>query len=106
MPSPTVTAGPPLANPDLGSYFPPAKLANVGDLLSFIVPVIMTIATLMLLVVLGKGAIAFLRGGGTAESFESAKKHFFAAAAGFIVMIAAYLIVRILAFVLGVDLPF
>lgn len=106
MPSPTLTAGPPLANPDLANYFPPAKLANVGDLLSFLIPIIMTVATLMLLVVLGKGAIAFLRGGGTPESFEQAKKHFFTAAAGFLLMIAAYLIVRVLAFVLGVDLPF
>lgn len=86
-------------------FFPPARYATIGSLLSIIIPLIVIVAALILLFLFISGAYKIITASGDPEKFQSAKNTLKFALLGFMLIILALLITRIIGFITGVKLP-
>lgn len=89
----------------LPSIFPPARFATVGSLLSIIIPLIVIVAALFLLALFLAGAFKIITAGGEPEKFQSAQNTLRYAILGFVLIILALLITRIIGRITGIQLP-
>lgn len=85
--------------------FPAAKFRDLASLLNLIIPLIYVVAALTLLVMLFVGGYTLITAGGNPERVKKAQSIFTFAIAGFIIILLSYLIAKLIALVLKVDLP-
>ena len=97
---PTITS---FINP---TSFAPAKFMNVGIIYSLITPLLMVGAVVLFLVTIISAAFTYLTAGGNAENIKKAQKSLMFAIIGLVFVISAYLIMKIIAFVFNLTLPF
>ena len=87
----------------LPTFFPPARYVSIANFTNLLFPVLLVGASILLLGMLFMGAFKFITAGGNPENIDSAKNLFTYAILGFVFIILSFLIVKILGFVLGVD---
>lgn len=92
-----------IANPTTN---PVAKFSTIGSFLNFILPLITIAVSIVVLFMFMKGGFTLLTGGDNADSVKKASQIFIYAIFGLGIIISAYLIVRLLAAILNVPLPF
>lgn len=96
------------AQVDIGQKFGPAKnFKDIGSLVNVIVPNFMIFAGIVcfLIVLIAGFKMIQSAGGGDPHETEQSQKAFGAAIAGFLLIFAAYWIVQILKFVMGINIP-
>lgn len=98
--TPTIT---PFINP---TSFAPAKFMNIGIIYNLITPLLMVGATILFLVTIVSAAFTYLTAGGDSEKIKKAQKSLTYAILGLIFVICAYLIMKIIAFIFNLTLPF
>lgn len=82
---------------------PLENINTVGDLINRLLSFLMPLAAIILLLVLIWGGYGFLMSGGQAEKIKSAQAKITTGLIGFFILIFAYLIVKIIAFVFGIN---
>jgi len=97
---PTITS---FINP---TSFAPAKFINIGVIYNLITPLLMIGAAILFLVTIISAAFTYLTAGGNAENIKKAQKSLMFAIIGLVFVISAYLIMKIIAFVFNLTLPF
>ncbi|PJB89636.1 hypothetical protein CO083_00395 [Candidatus Roizmanbacteria bacterium CG_4_9_14_0_8_um_filter_34_12] len=97
---PTITS---FINP---TSFAPAKFMNIGVIYNLITPLLMIGAAILFLVTIISAAFTYLTAGGNAENIKKAQKSLMFAIIGLVFVISAYLIMKIIAFVFNLTLPF
>lgn len=85
--------------------FPAAKFRDLASLLNLIIPLIYVVAALTLLAMLFVGGYNFITAGGNPEKIKKAWNIFAFSILGFIIILLSYLIAKLIALVLKVDLP-
>lgn len=91
----------------LPTIFPPARYFNsIGGIVNILISLVMTIAALTFGVMLLISAYKILTAGENAEAVDSAKKTATFAIIGLVIIFMAYTFVRLLAWILNVNLPF
>jgi heme O synthase-like polyprenyltransferase len=91
----------------LPTYFPPAGyFTNIGSITNVVTAVVMALGALTFGGMLFYAAFQIITAGGEADKIESAKKTFTYAIIGLVIMVMAYTFVRLITWILGVDLPF
>lgn len=91
-------------NPTL---FPAARFADIGTIMNIINPLIMLVAAFLFGGMFISAGYTFLTAGGDPEKMKKAQGTATWAGIGILVIFVAYLIVRVVSFVLGINsLPF
>ena len=85
--------------------FPAARFANISTLTGLIAPLLMTGAALLFGGMLLLMAYKWLTAGSDQEQVAQARNIGTYAVIGIIVVLAAYVIVKIVGFVLGIEIP-
>lgn len=85
--------------------FAPAKFATIGGLLNLVIPLITIVAALLLLAMLMMGGFTWLTAGGDHKRVEEAQKRITFAILGFIIIVIAYLVTKIVGYITGVTIP-
>lgn len=83
----------------LPTYFPPARFANISSVTNLLIPLIFVSSALIFLVIMLIGGFKILTAGGDAENIASAKKLFSYSVFGMVIILLAYLLVKLLSFV-------
>ncbi|OGK12905.1 hypothetical protein A3A93_01820 [Candidatus Roizmanbacteria bacterium RIFCSPLOWO2_01_FULL_38_12] len=96
---PTIT---PIVN---STSFPSMRFANIGVLVSIVAPILIIGAALVFGGMMVMVAWRVLNAKGNAEEIGKAQGTAMFAVIGIVVVIAAYLIIKLLEFILGVDFP-
>jgi len=91
-----------LADP---SRNPVAKFSSIGMLINVIVPLIMTVGALSFLVMLLFGAFTYLTSEGSPEKLKKAQSILLFSVVGLLLMVASFIIVRLIGYVLKVEIP-
>lgn len=91
-------------NVDGQSIEGPLKGINtVGDLINTLMKFLIPLAGIILLLVLIWGGYDFMMSGGNPEKVKSAKAKITTGIIGFVLLVLAYLIVRIISFIFGLQ---
>ena len=94
---PTAT---PMINP---TTFAPAKFGDIASILNLIIPLLTLFGGLMFLAMLILGALTFMTAGGNAEKAKKAQSILMFAIIGLIVVISAYMIVKLVGVVFNIN---
>lgn len=92
-----------LRDPDIN---PTAQLADIGTLLGIIVPLLMTVAAFIFGGMLLLTGYKIITAAGEPEKIQEARQTGTFAVIGILIVISAFLIVRLLAFMFQLELPF
>ena len=84
---------------------PAARFTNLADLLNIVMPALFGGAGLIFFITLLIGAITIMTAAGNAEKVQKGKKRITFSIGGLIMVIASYLIVKLVEIIFGVDLP-
>lgn len=91
---------------DISSDFPIARnFSTIGDILNLIIPLITTASAIILLAMFFIGAFTIIRGGDNPEEIKKAKSLFTWAVVGMIVIVASFLIVKLIGRIFNISLP-
>jgi len=85
--------------------FPSSRFANIGILVSIVAPVLVIGAVLVFLGMMIMVAWRIVNARGNAEEVAKAQGAAMFAVIGIVVVISAYLFIKLLEFILGVDFP-
>lgn len=88
---------------EIGSKFAPSKLSTIGQLMNVILPLMMSGAALVFLVMLLYGAFNYLRGGDNPEMIKKAFSTMVWAVIGLGIVVASFVAVRLLGSLLGIQ---
>lgn len=89
---------------DISKDFTPAK--NFGTIASFVnlfIPLLMTVAAVLTLVMFLWGAYTFLSASGEPEKLDQSKKIFVFTVVGLVIIIGSFLFVKLIGKILGVP---
>lgn len=96
----------PLINQNtLPTIFPAARFTDIGVLLNIIVPLIVIIATFAMGATFGRAAFLIITAGSDAEKVSQARDSALYGVVGLVVMISAYLIVKLIGIMFKIDIP-
>lgn len=85
--------------------FPAAKFSTLASIVNLIVPILVGAAGVVAFGMALYGAYTIMTAGGNTERFKQAQKIFGSSIAGLIIVILSFVIVKIIEFILKVDLP-
>ncbi len=85
--------------------FKPARIANVNTLLSIIVPTLTILAVIIFGAMFMWAGYTVLTSGGEPEKMQQAQQTAIYAVVGILVIVTAFLVVRLLAFIFGLEIP-
>lgn len=88
------------------NLFPPAKFGNLASLLNIFMPLTIIVGSIILLFVLIFGGYKILTAGGNPEEIKKGQQIFTTAIMGFIIIVFAYLFVRIIGRIFNISFPF
>ena len=83
----------------LPTFFPPARFANISSVTNLLIPIIFVGSALVFLGIMLLGGFKILTAGGDTENIQQAKKLFTYSMFGMVVILTAYLIVKLLSFI-------
>ena len=90
---------------DIKDSFAPAKFGTIGSLLNVIIPIIIIVASGVLLAMLVMGAFTVLTAGGDPEKIKKAQHTITYAVFGFAIIILSYFIVKLISYITGINVP-
>ncbi len=76
---------------------------NIGDIINHVVPFVISIAGIILFFVLMWGGLDYVASQGAPEKLKTANAKITAAIIGFVLLVLAFLITRILSYIFGVG---
>lgn len=85
------------------SHFKPAQFGNIASLVNLFSPMLIAGGAMLFLVMILSAAFNVLTAAGSAEKIAKAQKTFMFAIVGLVLIIASYLIVKLLGVVLGIQ---
>ena len=85
--------------------FPPVKYQSISTILNIIVPLSVSIATILLLAMFFVGSFTLLTASGDAEQIKKAQGYFTFSVFGFTIVVAGYFLVKLIGLIVGIDLP-
>ena len=89
---------------DISKDFLPARsFGDIGSILNLFIPLAMTGAAMLGLIMLLWGAYTFLTAGGESENIDKAKKIFTFTIVGFVIIVISYLLVKLIGRILNID---
>lgn len=97
---PTVT---PFINP---TSFAPANFINIEVIYRLITPLLMIGAAILFLATIISAAFTYINADGNPENIKKAQKSMMFAVLGLLLVVSAYLITKIFAFIFNLKLPF
>ncbi len=86
------------------SNFAPAKFKNIASFINIILPILMSGAAMVFLIMALFGAITWLTSGGNSENLAKASKTFINAIIGLIIVVFAYALTNIIGHLLNVQI--
>lgn len=90
---------------DLSEAFGPAKYFNsIASFITLLIPLIFAAASIVTLGMLILGSYIFLTAGGDPENLQKSKKIFKWAILGFVMVIISFILVRLIARILNINL--
>lgn len=84
--------------------FPAAKVAKIGDIMNLVLPLMLTGAGLIFLVMTLKAAFDILTNGDNPDALKKAYASIIYAFIGLIIVVASFLAIRLLGVVLNTDI--
>lgn len=91
-----------LANPAVN---PISRISTVSTLINVVVPLLMTVGGFIFLVMLLIGAFTYLTSAGQQEQLKKAQQTLSFAVLGLVIIIASFIIVKVIGIILKVDIP-
>jgi len=91
-----------LADPSVN---PVSRISTVSTLINVIVPLLMTVGGFIFLVMLLIGAFTYLTSAGQQEQLKKAQQTLSFAVLGLVIIIASFIIVKVIGIILKVDIP-
>lgn len=85
--------------------FAPARLVSISSLLNVAIPLILIIASLLLLAMLFFAGIKMVQAGSSSEEFAKVKELLFWAIAGFGLIAASFFLTKLIGFITNVAIP-
>ena len=85
--------------------FPPAKISNLGKILNVILPLLQIGAALLFLVMLFRATLIWITAGDKAENIAKAQNMMIFAVIGLLIVAFSFLFVKIIGYVLNINLP-
>lgn len=85
--------------------FIPSKIADIGTLLNIIFPLVMVGGALLLLLMLMVGGFRWVTAGDNPESVKKAQQTLTFAVFGLLVVFLSYLGVKLLGYILNINVP-
>jgi hypothetical protein len=82
---------------------PPGYVGNIGELISFLLKLVMIVAILLILLAFITAGFEWITSGGDKGKTESARNRIVAAFVGVLILSAAYALTLLVAYVLGFD---
>lgn len=90
----------------LPTYFPPAAyFTDIGSLLNIIIPALVMIAALIFLAMLIFASFKILTSAGDPDKVAEGRNTATFAVIGLVIIAVSFLVVRVIGYVLGIDLP-
>ncbi|MCL4374737.1 hypothetical protein M1523_02650 [Patescibacteria group bacterium] len=86
--------------------FAPARFANLASIANLIIPILMVGAAIIFLVMVIRAAFSYLMASGNPENIKKAQKALSFAVVGLVLVILAYTIIKVIAFVFNISLFF
>ncbi len=87
------------------SVNPLAKISNIASIANVVTSLLVILAALAFVFIMLSGAFTYITAGGDAEKVKQAQKTFKSALIGMIIVLVSFLIVKLIEFILGIDLP-
>lgn len=88
------------------NIFPPAQVATIANLLNVVLPLLNTGAAVLLLIMLLFGGFMWITSGGNPEGIKKAQGTITFAIFGLFVVIASFMIVKLITIVFNIQSPF
>lgn len=88
---------------DISTKFAPSKLTTIGQLMNIVLPLMMSGAGLIFLVMLFNGAFNYLRGGDNPEMIKKAFSTMVWAVIGLGIVVSSFVAVKLLGNLLGIQ---
>lgn len=85
--------------------FPAARITDIGTLVNVIAPILTLVAAVLFGVMMVKVGLLILTAGSEKEKIAKSGQTATWAIVGLTVILAAYLVIKLLEFILGVDFP-
>lgn len=86
--------------------FAPAKISNLGTILNVILPLLQVGAGLLFLVMLLQAGFTWITAGDKAENLANARKRIMFAIIGLLIVVLSFVFVKILGYMLQINMPF
>lgn len=87
------------------SINPLAKFSDFSKILNLVIPLLVGGAALLAVAMALIGGYTLLTAAGDAEKVKTAQKTFKGAVIGFVIVFTAFLLVKLIEIILGIDLP-
>jgi hypothetical protein len=84
---------------------PPAKISDLNNVFSQVLQGVITLAGIAVLVMLIVGGFQYLSAGGDKEGAQRASRTLTFAIGGLVLLLSSWLIIKLLADFLGIDVP-
>jgi hypothetical protein len=85
--------------------FPPAKITNFATILNVILPLLQAGAALLFLAMLLQAGFTWITAGDKAENLAKAQKRIIFAVIGLLIVVLSYVFVKILGYMLQINMP-
>ncbi|OGK16245.1 hypothetical protein A2774_04645 [Candidatus Roizmanbacteria bacterium RIFCSPHIGHO2_01_FULL_39_12c] len=85
--------------------FPAARIATFANLLNVVIPILITGAAILLLIMLLYGAFLWITSSGNQENLAKAQKTMTYAILGLVVVILSFIIVKVITLIFKIDAP-
>jgi len=84
---------------------PAARIGTISTLVNVIVPILMTFGGFLFLIMLLVGAFGYLTSAGQQEQLKKAQQTLTFAVLGLVIIIASFIIVKVIGIILKVEIP-
>lgn len=84
---------------------PIAKFSDFSKILNLVIPILIRGVGIVTLIMALIGAFNIITAGGDSEKFKKGQQVFKNAVVGIIIVIASFLIVKLIEFIFGIELP-
>jgi hypothetical protein len=85
--------------------FAPAKITNFATILNVVLPLLQAGAALLFLAMLLQAGFTWITAGDKAENLAKAQKKIIFAVLGLVIVVFSYLFVKIIGYMLKIDVP-
>ena len=88
------------------SSFAPARIASISTLVNLILPLVFIAASLIFFVMMAQASFIYITSGGTPENIAKSQKMFIYSGLGLLVVFGSFAIIKLIAYIFNIPLPF